>query len=46
MFPFAINPYTPDGVNVGEEFSDRAVFPTILVYLGREDCEKAVLPWG
>jgi hypothetical protein len=44
MFPLAIDPYAPDGVNVGEEFSDRAIFLTILIYLGGEDCEEVILP--
>ena len=30
MFPLSIDPYAPDGVNVGEEFSDRADWPGYL----------------
>ena len=46
MFPLAIDPNAPDGVDVGEKFSDRAILPTILVYLGGENCKEAILPWG
>jgi hypothetical protein len=35
ILPFTIDTYTytPDGVNVREEFTDHAIFAAVLIYL-------------